>query len=198
MRKLIVSSLLTVAAVCLASPSANAQMKVGIVDMNGIFTAYYKTKDAEAKINTQQQEAKKDLDSRLEGLKKSMEEINKLNQDIEKQELSKDAKEKAAKTRDEKIAEARNLDRAIGEFRQTKERSLQEQVLRMRKSIVEEIMVVVTDKVKAGGYDLVFDKSGISLGQVPIVLYSRPDYDFSADIIATLNKNAPKAPSAAN
>src|SRR5262245_38635700 len=33
--------------ICLAlAPSANAQMKLGIVDMNGVFTSYYKTKDA--------------------------------------------------------------------------------------------------------------------------------------------------------
>lgn len=180
----------------LMASSAHAQMKLGIVDMNGVFTSYYKTKDAEAKINEARASAKKELDDRLEVLKKSMDEINKLNQEIEKPELSKDGKAKATKDRDEKVQEARNLDREIAEFRQTRERQLQEQFVRMRKDIIEDIMKVVNDKVKAQGYDLVLDKSGISLGQIPVVLYSRTDLDFSKEIIDLLNKNAPKGAAA--
>ena len=75
---------------------------------------------------------------------------------------------------------------------------MQEQILRMRKGIVDEIMVVVNDKVKAAGYDLVLDKSGVSMGQIPVVLYARGDMDFSSEIIAALNKDAPKPASATN
>jgi len=197
MRKLVVSSILA-AAFCAASPSAHAQIKLGIVDMNSVFTSFYKTKDAEAKINEARAGAKKELDDRLETLKKAMDEINKINQDIEKPELSKDGKEKAAKTRDEKVQEARNLDREIAEFRSNREKQLQEQFLRMRKDIIDDIMKVVNEKVKGAAYDLVLDKSGASMGQIPIVLYSRADLDFSNDIITTLNKTAPKPTSAAN
>lgn len=198
MRKLIVSSILLAIGLCGASTSAQAQAKLGIVDMNSVFTSYYKTKDAEAKINEARAGAKKDLDERLETLKKSMDEINKMNQEIEKPELSKSGKDDLKKKLDEKVGEARGLDREIAEFRQTKEKQLQDQFLRMRKDIIEDIMKIVTEKVKAAGYDLVLDKSGASLGQVPVVLYSRTDLDFSNDIISTLNKNAPKASSAAN
>jgi len=69
-------------------------------------------------------------------------------------------KEKLAKQRDEKVQEARNLDREIAEFRQTRERQLQEQFMSMRKDIIEDIMKVVNEKVKAAGYDLVLDKTG--------------------------------------
>ena len=198
MRKSIVSTLLCTAALCVVSSAANAQFKLGTVDMNQVFTAYFKTKDAEAKINDARAAAKKELDERLETLKKAMEEINKTNQEIEKPELSKDGKEKLSKQRDEKVQEARNLDREIAEFRQTRERQLQEQFMRMRKDIVDDIMKVVNEKVKTAGYDLVLDKTGVSMGQVPLVLYSRADLDFSNEIISILNKNAPKPSSAAN
>lgn len=198
MRKLIVSSILLAIGLCGATSTAHAQFKLGIVDMNSVFTSYYKTKDAEAKINEARAGAKKDLDERLETLKKSMDEINKMNQEVEKPELSKDGKDRLRKQLDEKVGEARSLDREIAEFRQTKERQLQEQFLRMRKDIIEDIMKVITEKVKAAGYDLVLDKSGASLGQVPVVLFARNDLDFSADIITTLNKTAPKPTSATN
>ena len=172
--------------------SAQAEMKVGTLDMNNVFTQYYRTKDAETKLNEARASAKKELDDRLETLKKSMDDINKISADIEKPELSKDAKEKAAKSRDEKVAEARNLDREIAEFRGTRERQLQEQFMRMRKDIVDDIMKVVTVKVKEAQYDLVLDKSGMSIGQIPVIVYSKETMDFSKDIIDTLNKGAAK------
>jgi hypothetical protein len=45
--------------------------------------------------------------------------------------------------------------------------------------------------VKAKAFDVVFDKSGLSAGAVPVVLYSRDDLDFSSEVIAALNKNVP-------
>lgn len=191
MKKLLPS--LVIIAVLGATP-AFAQMKVGIVDMNKVFTSYYKTKEAETRLNDARAQAKTDLDSRLETLKSNMEEINKLEADTKKPELAADKKEAAVKQRDEKINEVRNLDREIGEFRQTRERQLQEQFMRMRGDIVQDIMKVVDSKVKAEGYDLVLDSSGLGISQVKVVLYSAPSMDFSDSIVTELNKNAPKKP----
>jgi len=173
-----------------ASPAA-AQMKVGIVDMNKVFTSYYKTKEAEARLNDARAQAKTDLDGRLETLKSDMEQINKLEADAKKPELAADKQQAAIRARDEKINEVRNLDREIGEFRQTRERQLQEQFMRMRGDIVQDIMKVVDARVKSEGFELVFDKSGQGISQVPVVLFSAPSMDFSESIITELNKNAP-------
>jgi outer membrane protein len=196
MLKSILTTAILATALCALAPSANAQIKMGTLDMNAVFTQYYRTKDAEAKLNDARAAAKKELDERLETLKKAMDEINKINAGLDKPELSKDAKEKATKQRDEKVAEARNLDREITEFRGTRERQLQEQFVRMRKDIIDDIMKIVNEKVKNAAYDVVFDKSGLSMGQIPVVLYSRADLDFSKEIVDTLNKNAPKTTTA--
>ena len=52
-------------------------------------------------------------------------------------------------------------------------------------------MDVVKKKVGSENFDLVFDKGGLSFSQVPIVLYSRDNMEFSEEIIRTLNKNKP-------
>ncbi len=177
---------------------AQAPLKVGTVDMNRAFKEYTKTKDAETKINEAKNSAKKEYDERAESYKKALDEINKLNQQLEAPALSADAKSQKAKERDEKIGSIKNMEREINEFRQTRERQLQEQALRMREGIVKEITDVVMEKVKAGNLDLVFDKSGMSLNGVPLVMYARDNYDFTNDVIAVLNKpgRAP-APAAA-
>jgi hypothetical protein len=43
-------------------------------------------------------------------------------------------------------------------------------------------------KVKAANMDLVFDSSGVSLNGVPIVMFARPDLDFTNDVVSQLNK----------
>lgn len=194
-----------VLALAFGATSASAQaLKIGTVDMKRIFDSYYKTKDAESRINEARNAAKKELEDRMDIYKKAIEEVKKLDEDINKPELSKDAKDQKAKLRSEKAAELQNMDREIREFQQSREKQLQEQSVRMRAGIVEDINKIVTDKVKAENFDLVVDKSGPSLNGVPIVLYARDGYDFTDTVISALNKtrgkettDSPLAPPAA-
>lgn len=163
-------------------------MKIGTVDMNRTFREYNKTKDAEAKINDAKNQAKKEYDERADAYKKALDDVNNLNKQLEAPALSADAKAQKAKERDDKISNIKNMEREITEFRQTRERQLQEQALRMREGIVKEITEVVMERVKSNNLDLVFDKSGNSLNGVPVLMYSRDSVDFTNDVIAALNK----------
>src|SRR3954453_13375115 len=146
------------------------QGKIATVDMNRAFKEYNKTKDAETKINDAKNAAKKEYDDRADAYKKALDEINKLNKQLDSSALSADAKTKLAKDRDDKIANIKNMEREINEFRQTRERQLQEQALRMREGIVKEITDVVMERVKTNNIDFVFDRSGMSLNAWPLLL----------------------------
>ena len=141
---------------------AQSTLKIGTVDMQRAFKEYTKTKDAEAKINDAKNAAKKEYDDRADSYKKALDEINNLNKQLDAPALSADAKTQKAKERDDKIANIKNMER--------------------------EITDVVMDKVKANNMDLVFDKSGMSLNGVPVLMYSRDNADFTTDIISVLNK----------
>jgi outer membrane protein len=203
MKKSVLFSLLLAACLGGASTASAQIIKVGTVDMKKIFESYYKTKDAEARINEARNSAKKELDDRMDVYNKGAAEVKKLNEEIDKPELSKENKEQRSKARDEKVAELKTMEREINEFRVTREKQLQEQSVRMRGGIVDEINKVVTDKVKAESFQMVFDKSGPSLNGVPVVLFAKEEFDFTNDVITALNKNkgkeepAPKADAAA-
>src|SRR5436305_4575853 len=167
---------------------AQGTLKIGTVDMQRAFKEYTKTKEAEVKINDAKNAARKEYDDRAEDYKKALDEINNLNKQLESAALSADKKTQTAKERDDKIAKIKNMEREISDFRQTRERQLQEQLMRMREGIVKEITDVVMEKVKANNMDLVFDKSGVSLNGVPVLMYSHGDVDFTNDIITVLNK----------
>jgi len=167
---------------------AQGALKIGTVDMNRAFKEYSKTKEAEAKINEAKNAARKEYDDRAEDYKKALDEINNLNKQLESPALSADKKTQSAKERDDKIAKIKSMEREISDFRQTRERQLQDQLMRMREGIVKEITDVVMEKVKANNLDLVFDKSGMSINGVPVLMYSHDNIDFTNDVIAVLNK----------
>ena len=187
MKKLLSIALTSLLALPVAA-FAQGTLKIGTVDMQRAFKEYSKTKDAEAKINEAKNAAKKEYDDRADGYKKALDEINNLNKQLDAPALSADAKTQKAKERDDKIANIKNMEREITEFRQTRERQLQEQAMRMREGIVKEITDVVMEKVKANRMDLVFDKSGMSLNGVPVLMYAPDNVDFTGDIITVLNK----------
>jgi len=176
---------------------AQGTMKIGTVDMQRAFKEYNKTKEAEVKINDAKNSAKKEYDDRAEAYKKALDEINNLNKQLESPALSADKKTQTAKERDDKIANIKNMEREISDFRQTRERQLQEQLMRVREGIVKEITDVVMEKVKANHFDLVLDKSGMSINGVPFLLYAPDNVDFTNDIITVLNKPGRAASSTA-
>src|SRR5256714_11296800 len=193
-------SLSILSALALVAPIAafaQGTAKIGTVDMQRAFKDYNKTKDAEVKINEAKNAAKKEYDDRAEAYKKALDEINNLNKQLESPALSADKKTGMAKEREDKIANIKSMEREISDFRQTRERQLQEQLMRMREGIVKEITDVVVEKVKTNNMDLVFDKSGMSINAVPFLLYSHDNIDFTNDIITVLNKPGRAASSTA-
>jgi len=171
-----------------------ADLKVGTIDMKAVFDGYYKTKEAEAKINEARTQAKKELDERLDIFNKAQEEARKLNDEANKPELSEKAKAEKSKALNEKLQALGTLQREVQEFQQTRERQLSEQSVRSRNALLEDLNKVIADKVKAAAYDLVLDKSGQSLNAVGILVYSKDSFDFTNDVIAEVNKASKSSP----
>ena len=176
---------------------AQGTMKIGTVDVERAFNAYNRTKEVEQKAKDAASAARKEYDERAADYKKAADEINNLNNQLDSPTLSADKKAQTAKDRDDKISKIKNMERELIDFRETRERQLQEQVMRMREGLVKEITDVVMDRVKANNLDLVFDKSGKSIDRVRFLMYSPDNIDFTNDVIAALNKPGRTAASTA-
>lgn len=184
---------LAVALACLFAPAAaQAQLKIGTIDMKAVFDQYYKTKEQEVKINEARTQAKKELDDRMDTFNKAQEEARRLNEEANKPELAEKAKADKMKSLQEKLQELEAMQREIREFQQTRERQLSEQSVRSRNGLVEEINKVINERVKSGNYDLVFDKSGQSLNAVNVLVHSKDSYDMTSEIVTELNKGQKK------
>jgi outer membrane protein len=172
--------------------TASAQMKIGTVDMKKIFDSYWRTKEAEAKMSETRATLKRDLDERNEKRKELQDSIEKLNEEVKRPELSTEKRNAKMKEREDKIGEWQNMMRELQQYQAEKEKQLADQTLRIRNGLVDEIKKVIDAKVKAESFDLVFDSSGNSINNVPVILHSKETYDFTKEIIDKLNADRPK------
>ena len=189
-----VAFFLTVA-LSICSVAAQTPLKVGTVDVARVVKEHPKMKEAEAKVTEAGNAAKGEFEKRTDAYKKLLDETNKIAAQAEAPALSADAKRTKAKERDEKVSAIRTMEREINEFRETREQQLQQQVLGYREAIMKEIADVVTEQVKAKNLDLVFDKSGPGASGISPVLYSHESADFTAEVIAAVQKRGAAAAS---
>ena len=184
--------LATVLASSLLLSSAHAaDLKFGVVDMVKAFTEFYKTKDASAKIKGNKDKAMSEMNERYATYKTLTAEALKVGKEAQDPILTQDARAKAQALYQDKVKEVNNLTQENEEFQRRRSMQLRQEEMELQKGIYEEIVAVVKDKSKTSGYDLVFDKSGVSMNTVPVLLSYKDAVDFTDEVIVELNKNAP-------
>lgn len=172
-------------------------LKVATIDMRKAFDAYGKTVDSERRIEEMRASTKKELGERMDVYKRTVDETNRLTAELDRPELSAASRAEKLKQRDEKVARIKVLDAEGREFEITRTRQLNESMKRIRDGILAEIDKVVQARIQKGDFDLVFDRSGKSLNDIPVVVYARESWDITDEIITELNKaKAPPAPAA--
>lgn len=178
----------------LASTAAHAaNLKFGVVDMSKAFSEFHKTKDAADKFKLNIDKAQKEMNDRWSVYKNLMGDMQKLKKEASDPIMTPDARAKKAAEFEDKAKELRALEQEIGEAQNRRSGQLKQEDMQIRKGIYDEILVVVRDKAKAEGYDFVFDKSGMSLSTVPVLIYYKDAVDITDQIVVELNKNAPAA-----
>ncbi len=176
----------------LAATSAQAaDIKFGVVDMSKAFSEFYKTKDAADKFKGNVDKAQKEMNDRWSVYKNLMNDMQQIKKDASDPIMTPDARAKKAAEFENKGKELRALEQEIGEAQNRRSGQLKQEDMQIRKGIYDEILVVVREKSKSEGYDFVFDKSGMSLSTVPILIYYKDAVDITDQIIVELNKNAP-------
>jgi len=161
--------------------------RIVTVDLNKIFTDYYKTPIASQKLKDTLEQYNKENDEIVAQYRKQVDELNKLREEQDKTEYSTEVREQKKKAFQEKLAETQKTQREIDDFRTSHRQILDQQQQRMRQGIVKEITDVINKEAREAGYTLVFDRSGNSLSQVPVLVYSQDAIDITDDIIKLYN-----------
>ena len=189
-------ALILVALLASGISSHAADLKFGVVDMSKAFSDYQKTKAEAEKFKANVDKAQKEMNDRWAVYKNLMGDMQKLQKEAGDPIISQDSRAKKAADLGEKAKELRTLEQEIGEAQNRRSTQLKQEDMQIRKAIYDEILVVVKEKAKAGGFDFIFDKSGMSLSTVPVLVYYKDAVDVTDEIIVELNKNVPAKPAA--
>lgn len=179
--------------ICATVSLQAADLKFGVVDMSKAFSEFHKTKDAADKFKGNIDKAQKEMNDRWTVYKNLMTDMQKLKKEAGDPILTPDARAKKAAEFEEKGKELRSLEQEIGEAQNRRTNQLKQEDMQIRKGIYDEILVFVRDLAKRETYDFVFDKSGMSLSTVPMLIYYKDAVDITDQIILELNKSAPPA-----
>jgi len=185
---------------CLAAfgVSANAEVRVAIIDLRKVFDDYYKTKAANSQLSDLAADMAKESKNYMDQYQKNSDDYKKLLDEANNQAVSSDEREKRKKAAEGKLLEMKELETTITQFQRTSRTTLEEKKHQMTEKIVGEIRDVVNAKAKAAGYSLVLDTSAESINPTPVVLYTNGETDITNPVLEQLNAKAPITPKSDN
>lgn len=193
MKKTTYRSLFSVAvAVILALPvTVSAQSKIGTINLQKVFDNYYKTKQVNVLLQDEATEFDNQYKTLVDGWKKCDTEYKALIEKANDQAISASERSKSKLDANKKIAELKDMDQAITDFKNRARTKLNEHEATRRKEILDEIKKVIETKAKASGYSMVIDTAAESVNRTSILLYTNGENDITEAVLSQINAAAP-------
>lgn len=186
-RILSVSLLLVLSLVGLSTAHAQDKgLRIAVVDMTKVLKDYYKTIEAEKRINDMANGYQKDLGDRREAYGQLVEQIQQLREQIQDKTLNEEKKKERQEALEQKMKDAATREVEIRNFLSSSSRLLQDQRREANDRIMGEVSKAVTKVSKDKNLNLVLIKAEFPSP----VLYSDIT-DISAEVITELNKDKP-------
>lgn len=170
--------------------TASAQkLKIATVDMQRLFNEYHRTNEEQQEINIERARIQKDNNLRLEKIRGIEDELNKLRETLNKEDLSDKERQEATEESRNKFEDGKHEERARIEFLNRRNEALNEKMKKRMKAILEEIKQLVSEKATSGDYDYIFDKSGNSRQGIPFLIHAKDATDLTDGLLKELNAN---------
>lgn len=176
-----------------ASAAGAAELRVATVDLDKVFTAHPKTQAAEAELKKAEEAIQGEMEKMLAEGRALEETVSKLIDAARNPMLNEEARLKKRDEAEDKKTELQEFQVRVRRTQETKLKQMREQLMKTRQGIVDELTVAVADFAKAEGYDLVLDRSGMTMNAVPMLVYSNPELDVTDRLIERLKAGAAPA-----
>ena len=164
------------------------QQKIAVVDMQQVFSGYDKTKAIELQLNQQMELYKEYAGKLVQEYQTLRKEFETLREGALNVSLSNAERENRKMRAMEKGEEMKRKEAELKEYNQSRQKQLKERYDKLRNDVIAEIRQVVMNKCILNGWTLVLDKSGASLNDMPLVIYSSPAIDLTKEVLGELNR----------
>ena len=173
-----------------AAACGAAELKIATVDLDKVFTAHPKTQAAEAELKKAEDAIQAEMDRMVAEGRALEESVAKLREAAKNPLLTEEARLTRRNEAEEKLTELQEFQLRARRTQETKLKQMREQVMKSRQGIVDELMAALADFAKAEGYDLVLDRSGMTMNAIPLVAYSDPGLDVTERLVEKLKSGA--------
>ena len=168
-----------------------AEQKIAIIDLQSVFTNFFKTKIADAAIRDEAAALDKDRKTLTDQYQKLTEDYKKALEDASNQAISADERDKRKKAAEGKLIDINDLEQQIKQFDRTARGNLEEKQRMAREKILTQIKSVVATRAQAGKYTMVLDTAGEGLSRTAVVFYNNGEHDITPEVLKALNADAP-------
>jgi Skp family chaperone for outer membrane proteins len=184
-------SLFALLALALTPLAPAAELKLAVVDMKRALNEYSKGQEMAAVIKVNAEKFATERKGKYEEFQKLADVLKGLQKKMQDPILAQAERAKANAQMQAQVKDLQQMEATIKEFEAKRTGQLREEEAQVRTQILQEMTAVVEKIGKDGGYNAVMDKSGISMGTVPIFMYVDGITDLTDSLIAALNKGTP-------
>jgi Skp family chaperone for outer membrane proteins len=121
-------------------------------------------------------------------LKKAQEEFKTLRDASQNIALSDAERENRRLNAQDKYKQVSEKEAELRQYTREKQRQLRDDFEKMRTEILDEIRKAVRERCSLEGYSLVLDKSGMTLNNIPAIVYYNPSMEITDGVIKDLNR----------
>lgn len=176
----------------LAFNAASAELTVVTVSMQKLFDGYYKSTEANERLESIREQAVAEAQEKEQELQDMAEQIRSMQEELQNPVLSDDSKAEKQAELQGVAEEGRRKQAEFQQWQQQTMGNLNQRSQEIRNTLIDEIVKVVNDiALKDYSADLVFDTSDILGSGVPTVLYADTDLDVTDQVMIKLNADAP-------
>lgn len=185
-----------IVALCALTATAQADVKIASVNVQELYTKFYKRFDTEVTLQKQLAEIKADIKTREEKLRALQGELKKIQEQYDSS-LSDSAVAKLREQYQAKANELKAADQEMKDFVQRREVAFRELRNSEMRLLVEEVQAAINSVADQSGSDLVLDSGAISpqpqigIG-TRVFPYMKKDIDLTPEVLKQLNSGAPQ------
>jgi outer membrane protein len=185
--------LLALIASLIAGPALHAQAgpKILVVDLGKLFESHWKTQQEQAKLNSDEATAQKEIDRMGKEGQALVDELKELDDQTKSPTASNEAKARATEAAQKKYEEVQRKRQEQTEFVQNESKTLHQRMDNFKAIMFEEISKQATEVAKKHNATFLLDKSGPTMVGVSSIVYYDPTLEITDEVMALINATRP-------
>ena len=165
-----------------------SESQIAFVDMQELFTRFYKTQLAQDQIRQQADEMKLEQDIMKDNIEEIRSNIEQLRTDSRDTMLSAEVRSNKRVLMEEQLIQMQRLEQEMNEYEKLRTQQIDEQNTRMTKKLFDEIQDQIITYSKANGFDAVIDRAAQSRIGINVIAYVSPIADITEVVLQNLNE----------